>query len=385
MVELNKVLKFIDNEEKCVRDYIAKYYIDGKIGTIELTKKLVELLKTEENEDEKGKLLSYISDLPIDEEILSDLLKLDFYNDNEKMYLWFHIDNIIAHGDINVLSSLDISPRIKENIEIYIQRKELANMDTQSLWNKLWEHSKSGDSLNLSEYKYGFGNIIIKELAKREDFPYEKLEEKINNNIFGSKWDKNYICSLIGKLKYANKIDFLEKNYMDTIEYLKSEIEDALISISNNDAVEILKKLYIINQNKEDVIKALSSIKINESEKTLISLYSVENNTSNKVLICDGLCKLFSKEAIEIVKNEIERGYNKTLANLEEGIFVISTINELEEEKILLWKEEMKYKFVGNKMDISKIIGQNGRKMKIGRNDICPCGSNIKYKKCCGK
>jgi preprotein translocase subunit SecA len=22
---------------------------------------------------------------------------------------------------------------------------------------------------------------------------------------------------------------------------------------------------------------------------------------------------------------------------------------------------------------------------KIGRNDLCPCGSGLKYKKCCGK
>lgn len=25
------------------------------------------------------------------------------------------------------------------------------------------------------------------------------------------------------------------------------------------------------------------------------------------------------------------------------------------------------------------------RSNKIGRNDPCPCGSNLKYKKCCGK
>jgi preprotein translocase subunit SecA len=23
--------------------------------------------------------------------------------------------------------------------------------------------------------------------------------------------------------------------------------------------------------------------------------------------------------------------------------------------------------------------------LKIGRNDLCPCGSGLKYKKCCGK
>ena len=25
----------------------------------------------------------------------------------------------------------------------------------------------------------------------------------------------------------------------------------------------------------------------------------------------------------------------------------------------------------------------NSKKSKIGRNDICPCGSGLKYKKCC--
>ena len=25
------------------------------------------------------------------------------------------------------------------------------------------------------------------------------------------------------------------------------------------------------------------------------------------------------------------------------------------------------------------------KEQKVGRNEICPCGSNIKYKKCCGK
>ncbi|MBQ7087025.1 MAG: SEC-C domain-containing protein, partial [Clostridia bacterium] len=25
------------------------------------------------------------------------------------------------------------------------------------------------------------------------------------------------------------------------------------------------------------------------------------------------------------------------------------------------------------------------KKQKVGRNDPCPCGSGLKYKKCCGK
>ena len=38
--------------------------------------------------------------------------------------------------------------------------------------------------------------------------------------------------------------------------------------------------------------------------------------------------------------------------------------------------------FAGGKMPIERkpIV----RKEKIGRNDLCPCGSGKKYKKCCG-
>ena len=30
-------------------------------------------------------------------------------------------------------------------------------------------------------------------------------------------------------------------------------------------------------------------------------------------------------------------------------------------------------------------IGTVGRKSKVGRNELCPCGSGLKYKKCCLK
>ena len=45
---------------------------------------------------------------------------------------------------------------------------------------------------------------------------------------------------------------------------------------------------------------------------------------------------------------------------------------------------------VKNKMDsrLSELNRQHGepvtvRRVKIGRNDTCPCGSGVKFKKCC--
>jgi uncharacterized protein YecA (UPF0149 family) len=41
---------------------------------------------------------------------------------------------------------------------------------------------------------------------------------------------------------------------------------------------------------------------------------------------------------------------------------------------------------VSAEAEISAWLSQiNPKKPKIGRNDLCPCGSGLKYKKCCGK
>ena len=41
---------------------------------------------------------------------------------------------------------------------------------------------------------------------------------------------------------------------------------------------------------------------------------------------------------------------------------------------------------VGKNVKVApRVMGQNGKREKVGRNDPCPCGSGKKYKHCCGK
>ena len=47
-------------------------------------------------------------------------------------------------------------------------------------------------------------------------------------------------------------------------------------------------------------------------------------------------------------------------------------------------KEVVKQKLT-NESDTSIINQPKINKKKIGRNDLCPCGSGKKYKQCCGK
>ena len=52
------------------------------------------------------------------------------------------------------------------------------------------------------------------------------------------------------------------------------------------------------------------------------------------------------------------------------------------EEKKRTYKEERRDIFEGDKEEKKKPVKRN--MPKVGRNDLCPCGSGKKYKKCCG-
>lgn len=58
--------------------------------------------------------------------------------------------------------------------------------------------------------------------------------------------------------------------------------------------------------------------------------------------------------------------------------------NEEITNTLYIFKENSFYREsnTGDSLD-QQINGYNTRHIKIGRNDICPCGSSKKYKKCC--
>ena len=57
-------------------------------------------------------------------------------------------------------------------------------------------------------------------------------------------------------------------------------------------------------------------------------------------------------------------------------------------------KEDIKKKAIDTATDIAKdaitgaakeTVKTTKKSSKVGRNDLCPCGSGKKYKQCCGK
>lgn len=236
------------------------------------------------------------------------------------------------------------------------------------------------------------------------------IKDKLNDNLKAIANNNSDIIKLSSGLIYfygaltieeLNRILEEEYNYSfeyDTLKKLLSigeevgfdyQIEEEIIY-----HIDVEDPLFIIEERNKNT--DINFVKFDK--KTLLKAakpdYLEENKQANKLEKV--LNELFVIDK-KILKEEID-SFSIAIKNeapLEEAIetFLEAYEIESEEEKEIL-KEELKKLSLGVKRWTLKGHTQgevdNKKKTiineeKIGRNDPCPCGSNKKYKKCCGK
>ena len=195
-----------------------------------------------------------------------------------------------------------------------------------------------------------------------EDILSEFLEEVINNledikNIFmKSKNEKSYIASI--------------KNILGNV--LSDKEILSLSSLNKNEFRNRLKKVYI---EKRKVRSDLIGIRENNSLEKKIFLQVIDFSWRSHLQYLDQLRQViglrsygqkdplseFKKEAFSLFEGLLTKIKNEIIKFLFNLNIVVSTEKAEKEEKI-----------------------SNLNNKKIGRNEKCPCGSQKKYKHCCG-
>ncbi|MBM7583182.1 hypothetical protein JOD02_002060 [Caldicoprobacter guelmensis] len=420
MLDKSKVKSLIFHPEKVVRKYAMEFFAEGGIGDIEVTNMLLELYSKGVDDDEALDILSSMPDLPHNEETLSRLWEIEPSDPN----IVFHVDRTIVEADLELLKKLpDVRPREQKYIDILEKRFLFASMDTEKLWEKLWEHSQSGLGKGLDEFDYNYGEIIIKELAKRKDFPTDKYLEKIQidypEDYDG--WDDTYLSVLAGELKSKESIPFLIRTLKIDAAFLCERAVEALVRIGTAEVVEAIGNEYLNEDFHFRIYAAgvLEKIKLKESEELMLKLFPRETDVTLKTHLAYGLSKLFSVDAIPMILTLLWHGYDRQFTNLEESAYVLHVVHGLkhpdmdkwykgikeEEEKLKELKKVISKEYLQRIIEeefeermaeaLGKLIEERKEKerlnkiysgeVKVGRNDPCPCGSGKKYKKCCGK
>ncbi len=216
------------------------------------------------------------------------------------------------------------------------------------------------------ELKAIFGDVVLPELKEMVDFAgklYDQREKK-----FGSE-----VMRQIEKSVYLRNIDMLWVEHLTTMDELRTGI--GLRGYGQRDPlVEYKQEAYSLFQ------MLLKNIEANVA-KMIFKLEVKVEKESKPVL----------PKNVEYTQPDVDElgGFEHEKEDLAvaQKMMAVSQERKLQENSVTT-KIVEKGKTVYDRMQESASSGPKSQvknSSKVGRNDLCPCGSGKKYKKCCGK
>ena len=229
-------------------------------------------------------------------------------------------------------------------------------------------------------------------MNKQREMIYNKRndildKDSIHDEVLKSMY--NHIADVVEA--HLDQNDKLSDSDLDEVlEYVNSNLLRTGInkqSLDLNDVDSVIKTIYdVIVKEYEDKIKDIPSEIANEFEKVIslnvIDKYWMEQiNTMSHLkegiflrqYAQDNPLRAYTEEGFEL--------FDEMLSNIDK--FITLYLLRAEVRQNIERKETIKNKTTNITDDTQK--GHTKRVNKVGRNQLCPCGSGKKYKQCCGK
>ncbi|WP_300383282.1 SEC-C metal-binding domain-containing protein [Clostridium sp.] len=318
-------LKKADLELRIKETIISKYEYILEFLDEDAYIYLKDVIDKDGNEDYKG----------------SDLINANYFRDRGIMFTG------VDKGKLKVVMPKEILNILKDKLDIKLEENSKMNSEIIDLTAGLI-------------YFYGVCRIKDVITILKEEYEF-KLDENRIEKLFRLGQEVGYDYQVDRNIIYHIDVD---------------DSEDILEVIDKN------KELRYEKFTRKTLIKASQPDYI-EGNKERIKL----EKALNQLFVIDKKILREELEGFEIaIKNEVSK---------QEAIDVFLEAYEIENEEeknILKYELEMVYKEIrkwslkGHK--ISEIEGKEKiiiNEAKVGRNDLCPCGSKKKYKKCCGR
>ena len=225
---------------------------------------------------------------------------------------------------------------------------------------------------------YRFRQEILSDGEKVKEKVFEMIKEEIEKVVafhtahdFEKKWDLKEIGEVISTI-FPLPVDF-KKKFEEIRERAGTREEDARArTLLFEYLIDLAKKAY------EDLEKRIGDEKIMRQIEKLIVLRSIDTfwifhlETIENLKGGIGLRAYGQRDPLVEYKKEAYHKFNQLLEEIRKQ--VVYSIFKVNIEKTD--RSSSQPRTIDNRVAISKSV-------KIGRNDLCPCGSGKKYKKCC--
>lgn len=217
------------------------------------------------------------------------------------------------------------------------------------------------------------------------------MEERKNiKNIFWE--DLRRDLDLYYRGRYIGGNYIVEK----PVQSIPTRLNEIIQYTNNNPNLKNITAIgYLLDMSGNEKENLFDNIEmcINHYINTKKVKYAFINNKSGSLVV---LCCIVDNVNydINVVYDDIYANMKITRSNQANLFFLFYNNEKLltNIRYVLLTENDERYKadtidLIAKKIKenrFNKKINQNGKR-KIGRNELCPCGSGIKYKKCCGK
>ncbi|MCL6571102.1 MAG: SEC-C domain-containing protein [Bacillus sp. (in: Bacteria)] len=350
----------------------------------------IELLKEAfKNKEKQSSILIYTDKQTIKEEAVQILMKniplMDKSNVHLALRLFDHIDP-------------ELALKYREPLKKYISKGIWALYELVVNGTEEDVYTEYGKTLNALDRADSYQHdlfIKAKKLATcivqngwvTEDEIDWDIQEELNKQWFTS----NGIMTvyMIGLLKLEKHIPILTNLLVRDEDTLLEEVATALIGFQSD---EVVKEVEPYLKNADAIIFAVSvieNIKTDKAVQVLREAYHVAEELGDQDLLIEALCHQFSKKALPEICNHMKKEYSSGLVDIELTVSSYYSILGEKHPKLEEWRQvaiESDLDYI-NASEQENLLQNDPihKENTVGRNDLCPCGSGKKYKKCCGK
>ena len=246
------------------------------------------------------------------------------------------------------------------------------------------QKSVEGNNFDMRKHLLEYDNVV----NEQREIIYERRNEILDSESIHEtilKTINNYITALVESHEELMGQDLNEILELVNEKLLKNKI--TLDEVSNISKEEVINYIYNkVTLEYEDKMNEHPREIVNEFEKAIslrvIDMHWMEHINSMALL----------REGIQLRSYAQE---NPLRAYTTEGFEMFEDLLDVIDKEVTMYlvRAEIRQNTVRTQVAKGKAVEDNGKPKKqqpkkvnkIGRNDLCPCGSGKKYKQCCGK
>ena len=423
MLNPEELKPYLLHEDAPVRNAVVEYFADRWYQDEAIVPLILQACdRFGEEENLRG--LYACRRFPITEQTLLDLVaRLSSMTDVNASY---HLSHAIATAPVGLLiqhetAVLDSPHQTKETMDFIQHRREFTGWSAPQLWEELQAYAlRSEEKKHVNDISHAYVDTLIEALAPYDLPDAETLCTLLRSQDDEHGWLEVFLIDLAGERRVHETIPILVDKFRIDAYYMLERCSETLAKIGDPESVRLIRRAFPNESWSYRLYTSslLGKIKTRESEDALIALLESESDGTIRTNLCFGLCKLLSRQGVDIVRQEIWKGYDSSIVSLEEQLLPVTHLLGIDLPEADEWrqKREERERFraqrqqelseLGNKyaalkeqgIDPFAKLGSPPRKSepvetttyrhhdaRVGRNDPCPCGSGRKYKKCCGR